>query len=202
MIDWKNYKDEFPDRYIKYGYFDHVLESFIRQYDGKLVAVDIGGGEGTNALKMFGIETWLLDPNINKSYWIEDNISWKEFVKSKPGRFDIAVLRGSINYLTQEQIQSIPNICRGIMANSFERPEPGYKARRYKSKAGGGIEISNCPNLAEDKIQHILVNDFMEVIAHDFYAYGSDYFKRFISDVSIEKYNVNSLLLTSGICKK
>lgn len=198
MVDWKKYYEEFPLRYVNYGFFDVTLETFIRRYGKDLVAVDIGGGIGTARLRNSRVKTWLLDPYVNKREWMAGSICWEEFMNS-PGRFDIAVLRGSINYLNRKQIESIPKVCQGFIANSFERPKEGWRARRYESISSNGIELSNYSK-ESNKIQHILVDDNMRVIEHSFNVYGSEYFKELIPDVKIERYNKNSLLLTHGIC--
>ena len=198
-INWEAYRDKFPIRYIGHSYFDEVLEDFIKSYGGELTALDIGGGKGTGALQSHGVRTWLLDPYVSVSDWMEGSVTWDELEQRPPCSFDIAVLRGSINYLTWKQIELIPRVCRGLIANSFERPEPGWKARKYESTLGGGIEIADSTKVHHNIITHILVDCYMNVIVHDFYAYGSKKFKSLLPDARIDKYGKSSLLIRQGI---
>lgn len=211
-INWKQYREIFPERYTKHGVFDDRLLEFIESFGGNLKVLDIGGGLGTKVLNRSGVKTWLLDPNVLPSKWMEGSINWSKFYNLPPNSFDLAVLRGSLNYLEKSQISKIPEVCRMVMANSFDRPKPGYKARRYKSLSSGkcGVEISDTTGVLnkkcklnvktlDDKIKHILVDSEMNVIVHNFYAYGYEYFNQVWPNAKIERYRNNSLLITIGI---
>ena len=143
-VDWNNYKTTFPERYLKESRLDFELHNIISDIliNKKCVKIlDVGGGPNlTPALnRLFSddkVLIELLDPycivnpnlgnNIQQTSWdyIKRNVAPQGKYSHEP--YDLIVLRGSINYLTLEEINTIYNCiaCNGILiANSFAEPK-------------------------------------------------------------------------------
>lgn len=156
-------------------------------------AMDIGGGEeGTKWLNTFKIKTNLLDPFVKKPKWVNKKISWSDCKK-----YDLIVARGSINYLKEWEIRTIPPRLtdKGIfLANSFVRPPSReWTSRHYtngKQEIGFEKFRLNKRNLIEHEIhiQGIVVD-------HTFFYYTPNQFKSMLPGVKLIPYGTNSVRL-------
>ena len=67
QVDWEEYADTFPDRYLDHSRFDDEVKTVLDGLAGNdgLRVLDIGGGKnGTAYLDRPNTVVWLLDPNI------------------------------------------------------------------------------------------------------------------------------------------
>lgn len=197
-VDWKRYLDVFPSRYLDEGMFDWHVREVVAQYD-RLFAVDIGGGMGTQALRQPHVTTYLLDPNVPPQDWMKESISWETAIGDR--YFDLAVLRGSLNYLSPEQIRAIPGFATRCIANTFERPPPEkWVGRLYQSKDSQGLERSR---YVPDRgvIQHELLPDEGEPICHEIRVYTIGDLIRWLPGAEVLCYGKNSVLIEYDVRK-
>lgn len=188
-IDWNKYYKTFPQRYIEWNPFDNFVSHYVDKY-GPKDALDVGGGVyGTSALSP--IIPTLLDPYVDprRPWWFREVISWGDLHET----YDLIVCRGSINYLTPQQIQLLAFSGDNIIANTFN-PSLGMKYRKYESLSSSGLEISIT---REDLVHHALIDDHMNVLYHTFNAYSPRDYKDILPGVEIYTYN-KSLLLATG----
>lgn len=201
MPNWNLYRDQFPTRYWEIGSFDekliHRLNSYVLNYNPKN-CLDIGcGALGTLVLKEFSqnhnISVDMLDPFINlKPNWMNKQISWNNIPKNY---YDILVLRGSINYLSIEQLISCKNSLKynGILiANTFlKEPSENWRERKVKNLKGEeGIEKSR---LFNGKVQHqIIFDDYF--VEHEFYYYSKEKYMKIFDQIKFEEYGNSTLI--------
>jgi hypothetical protein len=146
-VNWTEYEDTFPARYLESGLFDEVVGDHYEEqvdkdkYPDVTQVLDIGGGvKGTEVLRHFdGSEVYLLDPNVEEAPdWMKGKISWQEAIQHE---FGLIVARGSINYLLPRVIERIPSMLaeEGVfLFNSFMRRTTAPRAgeRPYVTKDG------------------------------------------------------------------
>jgi hypothetical protein len=140
-IDWNDYANVYPDRYLNHSPFDARVKAEIESRPQADV-LDIGGGrEGTQYLRHARLRCWLLDPYIKgHPDWMVGNIGWETAAHM---RFDCIVARGCFNYLAPREIQAIPSMLKEkgcLMFNTFYKPRSGL--RKYKNSRTGteGVE--------------------------------------------------------------
>lgn len=195
-VNWNQYQLYFPKRYFERTYFDEKLEFFLHTSFPIKTALDIGGGRnGTAALKVYNIKTWLLDPFVHGfAEWMQGKTTWNSIRK-----FDLIVARGSINYLTEDQIRKIFSLKfkKFFIANSFdEHPDSIWTERPFLTLSGeSGIEKFKY-NEQSRTVEHKLEFKNGFEIEHNFYYYSEEQFRKMIPNVEIEKYGKNSILLT------
>jgi hypothetical protein len=203
MYDWNNYKKDFPERYIQDGYFDEYLNEIIDEMsDAEISVLDVGGGvEGTKALNRECLKVKLLDPFIDGCPdWMVGTVDWDSDEK-----FDLVVCRGSINYLSEEQMYILHSMIKpgGILvANTFlEMPPKEWTERPYQTIDGKkGVERfrqkpSEYEWIYSMKIEHELIPENGEPIKHLFNFYKPSRWNNFFNDVLIQKYKSNSAIL-------
>lgn len=203
-VNWNVYRDVFPKRYIEPSHFDSVLYDFLKanfkSFSSKggwiKTALDIGGGKGTGALEKFacqdyGLGVWLLDPNVEKRWWMRGSVGWDTDIK-----FDLVVARGSINYLNKTQIRKIPSMGCVFFANTFiEHPGTEWVTREYETINGNkGLEQFRYHQLWK-MIEHKLISRYGYTIEHRFHYYEIEEYQEMLPGVQFEHYNKNSLIL-------
>lgn len=192
-VNWNSYIKDFPERYVKKGYFDLWLEKQLNNI-GPMNILDVGGGTtGTAALNRKQFNVWLLDPNISeKSDWMQGKIDWYDL---NDKQFDLDVARGSINYLTKDRIRLLSKHTKRIIANSFSNPPPiRWTSRQYTSKSTDGIEtVRFLPR--SRRIEHMLRPFWGETVTHFFNYYSMDEFLEMLPGVNITKHSKNSIIL-------
>lgn len=170
-IDWTKYSELFPDRYLSESTkLDEELKKIIFKRIDTLKSLDIGGNTGTEILKY--THPYFLDPYIEKPSWYLEQLSWDD-IWSLNHKFDLIVCKNSINYLSEDQINLLPNILNpdGIfIANTFFKPTE--IEREFKNSKSGitGIEYTSFKN---NKIYHYLKFD-NTIIEHSFWYYSID----------------------------
>lgn len=196
MVDWKNYRTTFPKRYIELSRIDDVVEEKVNDLKFGSKVLDIGGGDGTNALKKRALEksisVLLLDPFVDPVYWMQGKVDWENDI-----RFDLIVARGSINYLLENEIRKIPKMGKFFIANSFKLPpSKKWTEREYENAKGEtGIERFKYVS-SKNIIIHELICQDGKTISHSFFYYTEDQYKEMIPNVKIFSYDKNSILLT------
>ncbi len=198
--DWNKYREEFPARYWQHGLFDekllNVLKEFSPQYKFQS-ALDIGGGVlGTLVLKDFSqtnnIKVDLLDPFISKKpEWINEHINW-----DNNKEYDLIVARGSINYLTVEQLHKIKAMLtpNGVfVANTFlNAPSQEWSEREAINMHGEkGIERSR---LVGNVIEHQIIFPKYKHL-HTFFYYSLEDYKKALGTIKTDNYAKNSSLI-------
>lgn len=198
--NWNLYREQFPTRYWQHGAFDEKLSVLLQQWHKEKsiqTALDVGGGVlGTLVLKEFcassGTKAYLLDPFVKTlPDWMQGKIQWQDNEK-----FDLIVARGSINYLTPEQLQKLSQMLKlqGILvANTFLIAPSNQWSQREVQNAQGekGLERSR---LVGNTIEHeIIFNEY--TVKHTFYYYSLQEFERFLGKLEVNNYAKNSSMI-------
>lgn len=151
-VDWGDYFDTFPNRYLKESKLDFELNkmvSDIMQKEEWTRILDVGGGPGfTSALRRLLIQSIftdlqvqirLLDPFVKMMNYKDEmnasidteQVDWNHIEnisngsRNSPAQYDLIICRGSLNYLTLDQIEMLSmSVARGgiLLANSFAEP--------------------------------------------------------------------------------
>jgi len=198
--DWNKYREEFPARYWQHGIFDEKLLDILKELHPQYKfqsALDVGGGVlGTLVLKDFsetyGIDVDLLDPFISKKPdWIREQVNW-----DNNNQYDLIIARGSINYLTVEQLSKLKELLspNGVLiANTFlNAPSKDWSEREAINMNGEkGIERSR---LNGNIIEHqIIFSNYKH--EHTFYYYSLDDYQKVWGEIKAENYAKNSSLI-------
>lgn len=192
---WTDYKKTFPVQYIKLGYFDEYIRQIVLEKKPETI-LDIGGGvDGTLALKDTGSQVYLLDPYIPvKPEWIAGQVDW-----GTKKQFDLIVARGSINYLSTEELHKIKDMLvpGGIfIANTFIKcPSGVWSERPYLNVAGEkGIERSRYDE-SEGSVKHELIPEHGDPITHSFFYYSPGDYEKIFPGIQIILHKANSGIL-------
>jgi hypothetical protein len=198
--DWNKYRETFPNRYWGWGEIDKIIQD---QYDliGPKTILDVGGGAyGTDCLRNMvqrdGVKMYLCDPNIEKCPdWMVSNISLS-LACHQEEKFDLVIMRGSLNFLMPWEIRQAEYIGKNLIANTFRNcPSDRWEARNN----GDFIELyRSLRKQYPAVIENILVKDDNTVIEHSFYYYSEKELKDSIPGVSFHPYGVNSVALIAG----
>lgn len=181
-IDWQAYADVFPDRYVKPSRSDGLIAAELARIPpGR--GLDVGGGAGgTGYLWDWAAECLLLDPCVRSRL---PATSWDEI---RPDSFDAVIARGSLNYLSEDQIRALARSVRagGLLAfNTFARASEG--SRRYSSRAGSGTErFRPVPGGQFGMIEHVLEPDGGRPVVHWFLQYPVRFLRDLLSASGLE----------------
>lgn len=191
--NWNAYRNTFPDRYWKQSSFDtDVLKQTAHYYGGR--CLDVGGGVfGTEALKGTGLDVYLLDPFVDTPpEWMKGRINWNDDVKP----FDFIVLRGSINYLDEQDLAYLKTVLKPngmLMANTFlDAPSSEWRERSIVN--GDGIEGVETVRLNNKRIEHILIYPHA-TIEHAFYYYSKEQWEALFPNAKWTQHGGNSYVL-------
>lgn len=190
--NWSEYRAQFPDRYWEHGVFDDTLNAFLQQRTVHK-CVDIGGGVfGTQVLQAQKFPTFLLDPNVDHApSWMAGQINWGDHLF-----FDLAVARGSINYLTDKQFDQLRNMIRPkgcVIANTFLTP-PGLQWRKRAVRNGAGEDGVEWVRLNNGMVEHVLEYSTRK-IAHQFYFRSQEDFQKLLPGCRFMQHGENSFTL-------
>ena len=196
-VSWENYRQDFPTRYLNTGFFDQYVENMLDAREYKQI-LDVGGGvEGTQVLKKATKATvYLLDPYVKKApSWMKNVTESDRFNK-----YDLIVARGSINYLTDNEIINIKNSlgrAGEFVANTFLTPPPTEWTERPYETITGQKGIERVRYSSEHKVvQHELIPEIGEKISHRFfYRSREDYKHLFGEGVTLNEHKKNSSIL-------
>ena len=198
--DWNKYREEFPKRYWEQGLFDEklssMLDSMYKEYGFKS-ALDVGGGIlGTLVLKDFAqhnnVEVDLLDPFISvKPEWMRNKVNW-----DTKENYDLIVARGSINYLTLEQMAKLKDLMSPssiLIANTFLNAPSSQWSEREVSNIHDekGVERSR---LVGNIIEHEIIFPKYKHL-HTFFYYPKEDFQNAWGNIEIINYAKNSSLI-------
>jgi hypothetical protein len=192
---WDKYRSTFPLRYLEKSYFDEYLETLIDQ-KGPQTALDIGGGvTGTAALNRSSLRAYLLDPFVNlKPDWVIENLNWET-----DKTFDLVLARGSINYLSKDQVMRVPKLLKPravFLANTFLSPPPTeWNGRPYRNAEGEmGTEFARY-RPSTGTVEHRLAPEKGEEIVHSFFYYTSKDYEVLLPGAKILPYKGNSAII-------
>lgn len=190
--DWNNYRKFFPKRYFEKGFFDVYIEKMLEKIKGKQI-LDIGGGAfGTEVLNNGANDVYLLDPNIKKKpEWMKGQVDWTTNEK-----YDLIVARGSVNYLSPEEISRIPLMLKhkGIfIANTFQEKPSTDKRERFVENASGEQGVESV--LSQGSIIFHELKFANYEIKHNFYYYSLDEYSKMLSYIQFIPYNNNSVIM-------
>jgi hypothetical protein len=191
-FSWEHYENLFPARYIHTGQFDQEILKVIEDIK-PWAALDIGGGKyGTKALRDV-FRVFLLDPFIkHMPFWMDGRFNWDEIGRDQNGEtFHLVVLRGSINYLSAEQLKIAASATdRALIANTFLEEPQEYRERPYETIHGDeGLEITRY-DPSTQTVTHILKpskspRDCPDEIVHQFYYRSPEWFQSILPGVEI-----------------
>lgn len=189
--DWNKYNIIFPLRYLEgdrtgqlLSFSDKAMkDALFQRPPGK--ALDVGGGvSGTSYLIEWADDYMLLEQPEVKSDLIR--ITWRDiYLLPNDHEFDVALARGSINYLNIGAIISIIDVIKGgglFIFNTFINPPSDKMERRYESATGTGIE---CAKLVSGKpfgtVLHELIPDGEDYcITHSFNYYPISFLREIL----------------------
>ena len=192
---WTDYKKTFPVQYINLGYFDEYVRQVVLEKKPKLI-LDVGGGiDGSVVLKGTDSAIYLLDPFISVNpEWMDDKVDW-----DTTKQFDLIVARGSINYLTKDEldrVKSLLNPFGTFIANTFlVSPPEQWTKRPYETVAGEkGVERFRY-NQEKGVVEHELLPEHGVKIAHTFFYYSPEEYKTMFPGLKIINHKKNSAIL-------
>lgn len=200
-IDWSSYEEKFPERYWLPSQFDLILESWMRKCaTQEMSLLDVGCGiHGTKSIARWkGVNWFALDPFVPTPEGYQE-ASWP----LGGAKFDVIVLRGSINYLTKEQLLELKSALKeggSLLANTFlTKPDEEWRERPYIDGRGiSGIERSRC---VSGVVQHQLVLE-KEIIDHTFFYYDKAQIETWFEGVDFLNYGKSSSALYFGPLEK
>jgi len=217
-VDWLSYADTFPRRYTARGTkFDQIVQLEASKVVNDMgVIVDVGCGiQGTleGNLRLFSYQ---LDPYINQlpqdyirplSYQDFEGMYYQNGLCrfKNPSCNDpqftkmLFLFRGSINYLSKEELQLLGNIPvpKTFCFNTFSTVNPQDTIREYSSANGDqGTEVSIVKG---NKIKHILLPDNKPAQFHEFYIYDFYILRELLKFEQPHVYqNLNNTLIVSA----
>lgn len=195
-IDWTTYADMFPERYTQESILDWFIRSFLERNQEPMKVLDIGGGRGTEVLNQPHVKAWLQDPNMETlSSWMAGKVNgFYEAQHAAP--FDLVVARGSLNYLSPEEIIKIPSLGTRFIANTFKEPPPTkWKRRLYTGMTSGMEEVRL---ISTYRVEHILRPLIGNPIRHEFWWHPIRHLVTWLPGVKIITTGSNSILLQLG----
>lgn len=191
--DWNKYREYFPTRYFSLGDFDEYLRNYLTKNPQVETILDIGGGAfGSEVLKDFNKKVYLLDPFIDQAPdWMEGKVGYDHQMK-----FDLVVARGSINYLTPDQISQILLWIKPkgmFVANTFlTAPSNDWTEREMENI--NGVKMKERFRLNGNKVEHELIYPDYE-IKHFFYYYSLTDYANMLKSIGYKKYGKNSAII-------
>lgn len=205
--DWNKYRGEFPRRYWEHGIFDEklalILPELHKQYSFTS-ALDVGGGIlGTLILKDFSkdnnVEVDLLDPFIlQKPEWMRNKVNWDSHEQ-----YNLVVARGSINYLTLEQMSKLKIMMSPssvFIANTFlNAPSSNWSEREVTNIHNEkGVERSR---LIGNVIEHEIIFPKYKHL-HTFFYYPLEILEKVLGSLEVVNYSKNSsLIILKNTCQ-
>jgi hypothetical protein len=202
-IDWNDYNNIFPERYLKESEFDSVVKQEIKELNVKLKRKISLLEIGSNKLIRYH------DKNLINSYYVFDKyvmvdnpeviqIDEKDIPSTK---VDLVVLRGTINYLNKDEISRLREIIMKnkciLLFNTFKNPS--VINRNYTSKTSQGTE-STYYDTNKKQITHILLPSGSDnAIKHSFFYYSLDDFKALLTPLNLDIRESNNSLYIKGI---
>jgi hypothetical protein len=166
-VDWSAYYDQFPSKYFD---FPPIMDEFLARMKAR-ETIEIGGNSRCQT-------KYLLDPNVQSS--IAQNVTYDDLKRLK---FDLILLKNSIAYLTQAQLDVVLESRKPdgvIIANVFGSP-PELKVTENEVSVLMGDQI----------VHHLVVGD--RVIRHAFFARNEEFYRQ--KGFAVTRYGKNSLLL-------
>lgn len=153
-VDWNIYNSQFPAKY--FGIPEEMQSIMDENIHKDCVSLEVGGNKAN-------ICTYNLDTNIKQ---LNNKITYLDLEDMK-GKFDFILLRNSINYLTENQLELLKEALKVggiIVANSFANaPDIKITDNEVSIKRNGKIEHT------------LMVGD--QLYKHSFYARGKEEYK-------------------------
>ena len=193
-MNWNMYSDVFPLRYIAESKFDERLEEFLLN-KSNLNILEIGGGtESCGPLKRNcrSHDVWLLDPyvDLNKELY-RGKVNWNTYK-----RFDLIVARNCINYLSINDIETIPYLLKfggRFLANTFKFLHDGFKSEREETNRLGE-KVLETVSVRDGVVFHTLYRPDHDPIHHCFFCYNIHQY-RDVCDCAFKYYGKNSVII-------
>jgi hypothetical protein len=200
-INWVSYEEKFPERYWLPSQFDLILESWMEKHATKEMSLlDVGCGvHGTKSITRWKGDNWFaLDPFVPTPVGYQ-KASWP----LGEAKFDTIVLRGSLNYLTKEQLLELGGALKeggALLANTFlTKPDEEWRSRPYVDGRGiSGVESSRC---VSGVVQHQLVVEG-EIINHTFFYYDKTQLEDWFKGLKFLSYGKGSSAFYYGALEK
>lgn len=202
-VDWKKYREQFPEKYWKPDFFEICVPNIINNYFlnsiSNLKILDLAGGvNGTECLKNINnkdnFKIYYLDKFIEeKPIWSDYFINWNEIEQFN---FDAIVCRGAINYLIEDEFEKLSNCLNSkgiIIFNTFLVP-PKREWQERELINSNNIRMNEKVRLCEkNTIEHELIFQ-NSCIKHLFYYYEESFFVKYFKLIEKINYKSNSAI--------
>lgn len=198
-INWKEYDDTFPMRYISDNKLDHVVHDFVQRLDRRIQVLDVGGGvRGTRALNSPNVDAYILDPFVEGPEWVAGRARWETIADHF---FDLAVARCSLSELGPFEVYQISKCADRFIANIFiNSPFIEWRERPYTTRRGTtGIEKAKFDK-ETGLVTHVLMPEGKEPIRHQFYHHPPEKIQEYMPEKELTfcRYKRNSALVMYG----
>ncbi len=191
-IDWNEYEDTFPAKYVNYSQFsDKLMEdaigSKVANAGHPISGLDVGGGLlGTRYLVKWTKSYSLLDPFVESHL---PQICWSDL---EARTFDVVLARGSINYLTQYCIKQLADAVQEdglFLFNTFIQPPSEQMERLYHTKTSsfGSERARMVTGGPFGSVEHTLYpNEKDYCIVHTFYYYPLSFLRELLEESGLK----------------
>ncbi len=199
--DWNLYRKQFPVRYWEQGGFDKELVEKLNYWKSKNQKINTGLDVGCGTLGTLVFRDFALENNIKvdmldlyvdkKPDWMRNKIDW-----SSEEKYDIIVARGSINYLSEDQIKKLKSMLSDgglLIVNTFLSPPTTDWSERTATNESGEIGLERS-RLVGNVVEHQIIFDSYSV-SHTFFYYTREKYEELFGEVFFESYAKNSSLL-------
>lgn len=194
-INWRTYREVYPDRYLKRSYFDSFIDRMVKS--GQTI-LDIGGGtKGTLTKEQAeNNRVWLCDPfipGVPEGYRAKDD--------PPLGAYDLIIIRGTFNYLHPLHIIGLKdNLKPGgiIIFNTFREPTEIFRQYTKNKKVMGYEKTIFYPRAGgkDGDLHHYLIPSVGEIIHHIMFYYSNDFISNnLFKGMSVQtRFNGNSAI--------
>lgn len=199
--DWNLYRELFPLRYLKEGFFDAVTSAAVitRSSSPRKTALEIGCG--TTPCKAMSLclhygkaDTYFLDKYVKETPGtLDSRIDW-----DSERHFDLIFLRGSINYLDEYELRRASEMLATgglLFANTFLNPPSSQFKERVEEISSGNTLIERSRLIDQHVVQHQLIYGG-EIHEHFFYYRTTDEFEVLLGEgCTLTPYGKGSVLI-------
>ncbi len=203
-VDWNNYNELFPDRYLNKSNFDIFVNKEIKSLSSrskrKINLLEIGSNKKIRYLdKKFVNNYYILDKFVKVKNKDVKQIGEKDLQKID---VDLIIIRGTFNYLNKIEIINIKKIilknkCK-LIFNTFN--SPSSVNRQYINKNSKGLEISDYDKKNKIINHYLYPKGKNYYIKHSFFYYDNKEIKELFKGLKFNQMKEgNSLCISVNV---